>query len=178
MMTSIYAWAVMALSLPLMVFASRFEFKRLLLAVIGLFTAGQFACAVALTFAMLVTARLLVACAHAIFWSIASVMATRAVAPEHGSLALSMVATGTSVAMVFGLPLGRAIGLAVGWRMTFACVGVGGRGARDLHGRHLPAHTRRRALRPAPAARALPQPGARGGLCEHLARGDGLLHRV
>ena len=126
MMTSIYAWAVMALSLPLMVFASRFEFKRLLLAVIVLFTAGQFACAVAPTFAMLVTARLLVACAHAIFWSIASVMATRAVAPEHGSLALSMVATGTSVAMVFGLPLGRAIGLAVGWRMTFACVGVVG----------------------------------------------------
>ena len=126
MMTSIYAWAVMALSLPLMVFASRFEFKRLLLAVLALFTAGQFACAVAPTFELLVTARLLVACAHAIFWSIASVMATRAVAPEHGSLALSMVATGTSVAMVFGLPLGRAIGLTVGWRMTFACVGVVG----------------------------------------------------
>ena len=98
MMTSIYAWAVMALSLPLMVFASRFEYKRLLLTVIALFTAGQFACAVAPTFELLVTARLLVACAHAIFWSIASVMATRAVAPEHGSLALSMVATGTSVA--------------------------------------------------------------------------------
>jgi len=126
MMTSIYAWAVMALSLPLMVFASRFEFKRLLLGVLALFTAGQVACAVAPTFALLVAARLLVACAHAIFWSIASVMATRVVAPEHGSLALSMVATGTSVAMVFGLPLGRAIGLAVGWRMTFACVGVVG----------------------------------------------------
>ena len=126
MMTSIYAWAVMALSLPLMVFASRFEFKRLLLAVIALFTVGQFACAVAPTFELLVAARLLVACAHAIFWSIASVMATRAVEPEHGSLALSMVATGTSVAMVFGLPIGRAIGLAAGWRMTFACVGVVG----------------------------------------------------
>lgn len=126
MMTSIYAWAVMALSLPLMVFASRFEFKRLLLGVLVLFTAGQVACAVAPTFALLVAARLLVACAHAIFWSIASVMATRVVAPEHGSLALGMVATGTSVAMVFGLPLGRAIGLAVGWRMTFACVGVVG----------------------------------------------------
>ena len=35
-----------------------------------------------------------------------------------------MIATGSSIAQIFGLPLGRAIGLAVGWRMTFAVVGV------------------------------------------------------
>ena len=26
--------------------------------------------------------------------------------------------------MIFGLPMGRFIGLAAGWRMTFACVAV------------------------------------------------------
>ena len=35
-----------------------------------------------------------------------------------------MVSTGTAVAQIFGLPLGRAIGLLVGWRLTFACVGT------------------------------------------------------
>lgn len=35
-----------------------------------------------------------------------------------------MIATGSSIAQIFGLPLGRAIGLAVGWRMTFAVVGA------------------------------------------------------
>lgn len=123
-MISVYAWGVMLLSLPLMVFASRFDLRRLLLAVIALFACGQFLSAVALTFPILVLARLVVAAAHAIFWSIASVMAARLVDAEHGALALSMIATGSSIAQIFGLPLGRAIGLAVGWRMTFCVVGA------------------------------------------------------
>lgn len=121
---SVYAWGVMLLSLPLMVFASRFDLRRLLLAVIALFACGQFLSAVAPTFPILVLARLVVAAAHAIFWSIASVMAARLVDAEHGALALSMIATGSSIAQIFGLPLGRAIGLAVGWRMTFCVVGA------------------------------------------------------
>ena len=123
-MISVYAWGVMLLSLPLMVFASRFDLRRLLLAVIALFACGQFLSAVAPTFPILVLARLVVAAAHAIFWSIASVMAARLVDAEHGALALSMIATGSSIAQIFGLPLGRAIGLAVGWRMTFCVVGA------------------------------------------------------
>ena len=123
-MISVYAWAVMILSLPLMVAASRVEFKRLLLGVIAVFAFGQFLSAVAPTYLVLVLARLVVASAHAVFWSIASIMATRLVSPKHGSLAVSMIATGTAVAQIFGLPIGRAIGLLVGWRMTFGCVGV------------------------------------------------------
>ena len=123
-MISVYAWAVMVLSLPLMMAASRVEFKRLLVAVVAVFSLGQFLSAVAPTYPILILARLVVAAAHAVFWSIASVAASRLVAPQHGSLAVSMVATGTSVAMILGLPLGRAIGLALGWRMTFGLVGV------------------------------------------------------
>ena len=101
-MISVYAWGVMLLSLPLMVFASRFEFKRMLLGVLAVFSLGQFLSAVAPTYPILVCARLVVACAHAVFWSVASIMASRLVDTRHG----------------------RAIGLAVGWRMTFAVVGV------------------------------------------------------
>lgn len=123
-MISVYAWGVMLLSLPLMVFASRFEFKRMLLGVLAVFSLGQFLSAVAPTYPVLVCARLVVACAHAVFWSVASIMASRLVDTRHGALAISMIATGSSIAQIFGLPLGRAIGLAVGWRMTFAVVGV------------------------------------------------------
>lgn len=122
LMISLYAWAVAALSLPLMMVASRVSPKVIITAVLTLFCAGQVASALAPTFELLVAARLVVAASHAVFWSVASPFAVRVVAPERSSLAMSMIVTGTSVAMIFGLPLGRALGLALGWRMTFACV--------------------------------------------------------
>ena len=122
LMISVYAWAVAALSLPLMIAASRVPPKELITTVLALFCAGQVASAVAPTFELLVLARLVVASSHAVFWSVASPFAVRLVSPERASLAMSMIVTGTSVAMIFGLPLGRALGLALGWRMTFACV--------------------------------------------------------
>lgn len=123
-MITVYAWAVTLLSLPLMVLASRFEMKRLLLATVALFGAGQFLSASAGNFWMLIGARLLVACAHSVFWSIASPLAVRVVSPRHTSAALGMIVTGTSLAIVCGLPLGRVVGLSVGWRMTFAAIGI------------------------------------------------------
>lgn len=121
---TIYAWAVALLSIPLMVFASRFELKRLMLAVIALFAAGQVASAIAPTFFLLIIARLMVAAAHAVFWSIASPIAVRVVGQRHSEVAIGTIATGSAIAMVCGLPLGRAIGLLLGWRMTFACVAI------------------------------------------------------
>lgn len=121
-MISVYAWAVALLSLPLMLAASRMPPKRLIVAVLSLFCVGQIGSAVAPTFEVLVAARLMVAASHAVFWSVATPFAVRVVAPKHASVAMSTIVTGTSVAMIFGLPLGRALGLALGWRMTFVCM--------------------------------------------------------
>lgn len=123
MLISVYAWMVMALSLPLMMAASRMEFKRLLLLVVLIFALGQFLSAIATSYFMLMGARIVVACAHAIFWSIASPMAIRVVSEDHRHSAMGIVVMGSSVALIAGLPLGRVVGLVLGWRMTFACVG-------------------------------------------------------
>lgn len=123
-MVSIYALAVMLLSTPLMIAASRFPFKGLLLAVIALFGIGQAASAVAPSFPLLILARLLVAAAHALFWSIASPMAVKSVGYKHSALALSLISAGSAIAIVCGLPIGRAVGLVLGWRMTFAGVAL------------------------------------------------------
>lgn len=119
-----YAWAVMLLSLPLMVLASSMEMKKLLLIVVALFGICQMLSASAGSFNVLLAARIGVASTHAIFWSITPPLAVRIVSESHKSLALSMVVTGTSIAMIFGLPLGRTLGLLLGWRMPFACVGI------------------------------------------------------
>ncbi len=124
MLVSVYAWAVMILSVPLMIVATRLDFRRLLIVVIAVFLLGQVLTALSNSYWMLMASRLVVACAHSVFWAIAASIAVRLVTSEKRSLALSLVETGTAIAGIIGLPLGRAIGLAVGWRMTFAIVAV------------------------------------------------------
>ena len=123
-MITIYSWAVMLLSLPLMILASKYSYKKILLTTLFLFALGQGISAIAFSFPLLIIGRLVVACAHAIFWSIASVVAVRLVNDEKREFAMSMIVTGTSIAMIVGLPLGRMIGLLIGWRITFLMVGI------------------------------------------------------
>lgn len=122
LLVSVYAWAVMVLSVPLMIAATRLEFRRLMLVVVAVFLAGQVLTALSVSYAMMMAARLVVACAHAVFWAIAAPVAVRLMSASKRSVALSAVVTGSAVAMIVGLPLGRAIGLIAGWRLTFAVV--------------------------------------------------------
>lgn len=109
MIISVYAFVVMLVSLPLMIFASKFDLKKLIISVIFLFTVFQLLSAVSSGYGMLMMSRIGVACAHSIFWSIVSPLAVRTVPENFKNTALSMIVVGTSVAMIFGLPIGRMI---------------------------------------------------------------------
>lgn len=124
MLISVYAWVVALMSLPLMIIVSKMELKRLLLTIIAVFVLSHVASALAEGYYTLMLSRIGVACSHAIFWSIVSPLAVRIVPDDKRAFALSMVATGSSIAMVVGLPLGRVVGLYLGWRMTFLSIGV------------------------------------------------------
>ena len=124
MIISSYAWAVAILSLPIMLLLRKMEYRRMLLMCVGLFAFFQVLSGISSNYWMLVVSRLGVAVAHSVFWSIASPLAVKVVAPELQKLAISMVAAGTSIAMIAGLPLGRIIGLAMGWRMSFVTIAV------------------------------------------------------
>ena len=124
LLISVYAWVVAIMSLPLMIKASKMELKRLLLSIIALFVVSHVGSALAEGYYTLMLSRIGVACAHSIFWSIASPLAVRTVPDGKRALALSAIATGSSVAMVVGLPLGRVIGLYVGWRMAFMSIAI------------------------------------------------------
>ncbi len=121
---SIYAWAVAILSLPIMLLLRKMEYRRMLLMCIALFAGFQILSGMSNSYWMLVVARLGVAVSHSIFWSIATPLAVSVVSTEYRRLAISMVATGTSIAMIAGLPLGRMIGLSLGWRASFIAIAV------------------------------------------------------
>lgn len=124
MLISVYAWVVMLLSLPLMILASKVEPRKLLLGLVAAFSAFQVMSFSSVNYAMLMVSRIGVACTHAIFWSIISPIAVKIAPEEHRALALSMVVTGSSIAMILGMPIGRMIGLHIGWRMTFLSIGI------------------------------------------------------
>ena len=129
-MITAYSWTVTLLSLPLMLLVCRIQPKKLLLGTLSVFAVCQVLSVISSGFTFLVLSRIGVACAHSIFWAIASPVAVRVVAKEHQSKALSAIITGTSIAMVLGMPLGRMIGLQIGWRMTFLsgiCISEAGR---------------------------------------------------
>lgn len=124
MLITAYAWVVAAASLPLIVAASGIGARKLMLCVVGCFMLGQAMSALSSGYWMLMASRVVVACSHAIFWSIVTPLAVRIAPPGHDSKALGMIVSGSSVAMIVGLPLGRTVGIYLGWRMTFAAIAL------------------------------------------------------
>ena len=124
LLITIYAWVVALASLPLMMAFAKTENKKLMLSLVALFTASHILSGFSNSYVMLMISRIGVACSHAVFWSIVTPLAVH-VAPEgHRSTALSMIITGSSIAMIVELPLGRAVGLMVGWRVTFLLIAI------------------------------------------------------
>lgn len=120
---TIYAWVVAIASLPLLLMVGNVERKKLLMAIFIIFIIGHVICFFATSFHILVIGRISIAIAHAIFWSITAALAVRIAPIGKKSQALGILATGTSLATVLGIPIGRLIGQWVGWRFTFLGIG-------------------------------------------------------
>ena len=124
MIVTVYAWFVMIFSVPLMILGTRLNYRTLFLVVIAVFFVGQVLTVFAVSYWMLMFARIVVATAHCVFWAIGAPLSVRLVDFEKRSFALSMFEIGAASALVVGMPIGRTIGLFLGWRAAFGVVAV------------------------------------------------------
>jgi DHA1 family inner membrane transport protein len=110
----------------LAVATARLDRRRALLLLIGIFILGNLFCAVAPTYGLLMVSRIATAFCHGAFFGLGSVVAAQVVPAEKRAQAIALMFTGLTLANVLGVPLGTALGQALGWRATFwAVVGIG-----------------------------------------------------
>src|SRR6202789_1722017 len=119
-----YAMGVVIGAPILAVLTARVPRRPTLIGLAALFTFGNLLCALAPDYRLLMIARVVTALSHGTFFGIGSVVAAGLVAPNRRAQAIALMFTGLTLANVLGVPLGTALGQAVGWRATFWAVTV------------------------------------------------------
>lgn len=121
---SAYALGVVIGAPVLAAVAAKLPRKSVLLALMGLFTLGNFSSFFANDFWSLFITRFISGLPHGAFFGVAAVVAASLVAPSKRGRAISMVMLGLSIANVIGVPAATFLGQQFGWRLLFVLVAL------------------------------------------------------
>lgn len=119
---SAYALGVVIGAPLLVIIAGKYPPKKILIALMVLFTIFNAFSAFAPNFNTLFIARFLSGLPHGAFFGVGSVVASRIAAKGKAAQAVSLMFAGLTIANLIGVPLGTFIGHHFSWRFSFAIV--------------------------------------------------------
>lgn len=122
LLVTVYALVVVFASAPLTYLTRRIPGRLLLSGLLGVFVVGTLAAAAAPGYEWLMATRVVTAMSQAVFWAIVFVMAAGMFPARERGRAISVAASGASLAFVLGVPAGTWIGQHAGWRVAFVAV--------------------------------------------------------
>jgi MFS transporter, DHA1 family, inner membrane transport protein len=122
LLVTIFAATVAITTAPLATLTHRYSRKWLLIGVLGVFAVANVLAAVAPTYEFLMAARVLGGLAHGLFWAVAGAYAGHLVPRHQIARAVAVTSAGGTSAFVLGVPVGTAIGQALGWRSAFGII--------------------------------------------------------
>lgn len=122
LLITVFAGTVVLSSVPLSILTRHHSRKALVIVVLLVFIVANILAAVAPNYGMLVVARVLGGLAHGLFWAVVGAYAGHLVPPHQLGRAVAITSGGGTAAFVLGVPLGTAIGHAVGWRLAFVVI--------------------------------------------------------
>jgi len=121
---SAYALGVVLGAPVLAVLAANWPRRALLIALMGLFAAGNFASALAPGYTLLIFMRFLTGLPHGTYFGVAALMAASLAPPHRRASAVGLVMSGLTSATLVGVPLAAWLGQHLGWRAAFVLVGA------------------------------------------------------
>jgi len=122
LLITVFAGTVVLSSVPLSLLTRRYSRKSLVIVVLLVFIVSNVLAALAPSYEMLVVARVLGGLAHGLFWAVVGAYAGHLVPPHQLGRAVAITSGGGTAAFVLGVPVGTAIGHALGWRLAFVVI--------------------------------------------------------
>lgn len=121
---SVFAFTVVLTSAPLTALTRRVPRHTLVVIVLLVLAVSTVGTALAPNYGVLVASRVLGGLAHGVFWSVVGAYSAYLVPHAQLSRAVSITLGGGSLAFVLGVPLGTALGHAIGWRPSFGVLAI------------------------------------------------------
>ncbi|MET0888245.1 MAG: MFS transporter [Mycetocola sp.] len=124
LLVTVFAGTVVVATTPLAALTRKYSRKGLVFVVLLVVALANVLAAIAPTYEILVGARILGGLAHGLFWAVVAAYSAHLVPKHQLGKAVAITAGGGSAAFVLGVPVGTALGHALGWRVAFGIIAV------------------------------------------------------